>query len=142
MVRLAVLTFASVLVDIQSEHDAGIMNDRNYVVEVVLGPNPDDNSVPPIDTLNEFRDSEPMQSDLLEFLPDFIDTYPMSTREIILSKPKFRDGGAEILTATHDTVTIRVTTWEEANVTVVIVPEPTIDLLAAQVAEGYDQDNN
>ena len=35
-----------------------------------------------------------------------------------------------------------MTTWEEANVTVVIVPEPTIDLLAAQVAEGYDQDNN
>ena len=94
MVRLAVLTFASVLVDIQSEHDADIMNDRNYVVEVVLGPNPDDNSVPPIDTLNEFRDSESMQSDLLEFLPDFIDTYPMSTREIILSKPKFRDDGA------------------------------------------------
>lgn len=37
---------------------------------------------------------------------------------------------------------ISVNLWEQAYIYAVIVPTPTNDLLSAQIAGGYDQDNN
>lgn len=46
----------------------------------------------------------------------------------------------ELVKLTHELVKFKVYTWEEANITAMIVPSPSIDLLAAQISQGYDQD--
>lgn len=77
------------------------------------------------------------------FLPSFISTYSMSTREIIITVPKFRSASSmKLISATHESVKIAVSFWEQANVYAVIVPLPTNTLLSAQIAGGFDQDNN
>ena len=66
------------------------MNTRRYIYDVVVGPNPLDDSIHALDTLEEFATSANMHTQILEFLPGFDDVYTMKVREVIPSKPKFR----------------------------------------------------
>jgi hypothetical protein len=50
--RVNVMTVRQVLSSQQSSFDNSVMNVRQYVFEIVLGPNTQDDSVPAIDTLN------------------------------------------------------------------------------------------
>ena len=66
----------------------------------------------------------------------------MTVREIILSKPRFRKKNSVVVRKlTQDTAKIKVRMWDQSIVYAVIVPEPTEDLLSAQIAEGYDAEN-
>ena len=79
-----------------------------------------------------------------EFLPSFIDSFEMSSREIIISIPEFRseNGPAiKIQKKNFESATVEVHLWEKAYVSAVIVKEPTENLLSAQIIGGYDQDN-
>lgn len=49
--RISVLTIREILITQSSEYDGTIMNDREYVFECVVGPNPEDDSVSPLETL-------------------------------------------------------------------------------------------
>lgn len=88
--RINVMTVRQLLSTQQSVYDSSVMNTRQFIFEIVVGPNPLDDSVNAIDLLNEFKNSDDQQKKMSTFLPTFIKTYSMSTREIILAIPRFR----------------------------------------------------
>ena len=55
--KLSVLTVREVLISSSNEYVGAIMNTRQYVFDIVLGPNPDDDSIVPLETLDSFLDS-------------------------------------------------------------------------------------
>lgn len=141
--RINVMTVRTLLTTQQSAFSSTVMNVRQFVFDIVIGPNPKDDSVKPLDLLNQFKSSDDSMKKMKNFLPSFVSTYTISTREIIMAIPKFRQGQEiTILSATYESVKIAVNTWQPAYVYAVIVPTPTNNLLAAQVAGGFDQDNN
>ena len=56
------------------------MNVRQYVYEIVLGPNSEDDSVTSIDTLDQFKNSDDQIKKMKNFLPSFVTTYSINTR--------------------------------------------------------------
>ena len=55
--KLSVLTVREVLISSSNEYVGEIMNTRQYVYDIVLGPNPEDDSIVPLETVNEFLNS-------------------------------------------------------------------------------------
>lgn len=90
-----------------------IMNERYYVYDIVLAPNPSDDSVSAFNTLEELGTSTDLQEKLAEFLPDFDLTYHMTAREIIREKPRFRKRNfIKVQKLTQDSAKIKVKMWD------------------------------
>lgn len=141
--RINIVTVRQLLTTQQSVFDSTVMNTRQFIFDIVVGPNPLDDSVNAIDLLNEFKNSDDQKKKMKTFLPSFITTYSISTREVILAIPRFRSSNQiNVIAATYESVKVSVNLWEQAYVYAVIVPTPTNNLLSAQIAGGYDQDNN
>ena len=66
----------------------------------------------------------------------------MVTREIILSKPSFRENAVQIMEVAHDRVKFNIHFWEQVYAYGVIVPKFDGALHSSQIVDGYDQDNN
>ena len=66
----------------------------------------------------------------------------MSSREIILSKPTFRQKAVETLEVSHDRVKFGIHFWEQVYAYGVIVPKFNGTLHSSQIIDGYDQNNN
>ena len=90
--RIFILTMEVIQVTHEGSFVTNIMNERQYEYEIAVGPDSEDDQVSPKELLDEFIDSKSQRDDLEEFLPSFIETYTMSTREIIPTVPEFRDG--------------------------------------------------
>ena len=90
--RIYILTMEVIQVTHEGSFVTNIMNERQYEYEIAVGPDSEDDQVSPKELLDEFIDSKSQRDDLEEFLPSFIETYTMSTREIIPTVPEFRDG--------------------------------------------------
>lgn len=110
--RINILTVSSILTMAQSTYSNTVMNTRQYVYDVIIGPNSQDDSIRPIDLVNEFSISNDQLKKMAVFLPTFISTYSMSTREIIITTPKFRGSSSiKLLSVTHESTKIAVSFW-------------------------------
>ena len=142
--RIFILTMEVIQVTHEGSFVTNIMNERQYEYEIAVGPDSEDDQVSPKELLDEFIDSKSQRDDLEEFLPSFIETYTMSTREIIPTVPEFRDGkqpAIDVVKVDYESVKIQVNMWEQAYVYGVIVEAPSNNLLSAQIIGGYNQDN-
>ena len=118
------------------------MNERKYTYDIIVGPNPLDDSITPITLLDDFVASTDQKNKMKKFLSEFDENYVMKTREIITSKPKFRKrNGLTSPTSTHDSIVVQAKMWQQAIVYGVIVDATSADLLSVQIAEGYNADN-
>jgi len=52
--RISVLTVTSTLANLQTTYQSSVMNNRSYIYDVVIAPDRNDDSVRPIDLLNNF----------------------------------------------------------------------------------------
>jgi hypothetical protein len=66
------------------------MNKRRYIYDLVIGPDPEDDTKNPYIQLTEFKENEELLNKMSDALTCFSKTDPMSVRKIIMSKPKFR----------------------------------------------------
>lgn len=78
--RISILTIQETLLTSQANYVSSVMNSRSYVYDVILGPNQKDDSVKPLDTLNQFIASTYQIQMLLGFVPQLITAYTMTTR--------------------------------------------------------------
>ena len=124
--RMKIITIKEKLTSHQNTFESTVMNSRQYIYDIVIGPNPLDDTIKPLDLLDEFVEDEEQHDRIEEFLPDFDRSYIMPVREIILAKPKFRNrNGIRVDELTHESAKIIVRMWEQAIVYAVIVPRPT-----------------
>lgn len=78
--RMAVLTFSTVLTNKSVTFNATIMNEREYTYQIVIAPNPANETMSPIDLANSLKTNSSLQNKLLGFLPTFNTAYPIYTR--------------------------------------------------------------
>lgn len=118
------------------------MNKRSYVYEIVVGPDQKNDITSPLFTLNSFIASSDQRIMLLGFVPQFINSYTMSTREIILAKPRVRNS-ITVTSLAFDSLTATVSFWEVTNIFAIIVPaaSSTQNALSSQILAGMDQSN-
>ena len=124
--RMKILTVREKLNSHQDTFIGTVMNIRQYIYNIVIGPNPLDDTISPLSLLDDFVEDEEQHDKIEEFLPDFDRSYVMPVREIILAKPKFRNRrGVVVDEVTHENAKITVNMWEQAIVYAVIVQRPT-----------------
>lgn len=138
--RIFILTVTSTLSMLQSQHQSTVMNTRNYIYDVVVAPDRNDDTIRPIDLLNGFIASSSSKAMLKEFIPEFILPYVSTTREIVIAKPKIRNS-IRISELSHDHLTVTVGFWEQSKVYAEIVPNPTNATLSSQIIAGVDCNN-
>ena len=74
------MTISEILTNQQTTYSNTVMNNRQYVYDIVIGPNAVDDTIRPIDLLQNFTSSNVQLRKMSAFLPTFISTYSMSTR--------------------------------------------------------------
>jgi hypothetical protein len=74
------MTISEILTNQQTTYSNTVMNNRQYVYDIVIGPNAVDDTIRPIDLLQNFTSSNDQLRKMSAFLPTFISTYSMSTR--------------------------------------------------------------
>lgn len=126
------------------------MNTREYIYEVVLGPDQSGSGKSPMEVFREFSSSTDLQNKFKEEIPTFIADFPMPYHEIILEKPKFRPNNPlSIGRVTFSLIKIHVAMWSEALVSAVIIkksqlPETSLSIypmLSEQIIQGYTPSN-
>jgi len=88
------------------------MNNRYYIYDTIIAPNPEDDSIAPIDQLSSFNSNSNAKALLLTFIPQFIPSYPSTIREIFNTVPRIRTQ-IKIVALTYNSVTFRVSFWEQ-----------------------------
>ena len=74
------MTISEILTNQQTTYSNTVMNNRQYVYDIVIGPNAVDDTIRHIDLLQNFTSSNDQLRKMSAFLPTFISTYSMSTR--------------------------------------------------------------
>ena len=82
-----------------------------------------------------------MKTRLKKILPEFIQTYPTTTREIVLSTPQVRPNSLTLIKLSHEEAVMTVRFWDSCDVYAVAVPRNGVKELSEQVVEGTDTDN-
>jgi len=117
------------------------MNNRYYIYETIIAPNPQDDSISPISLLNTFKSDSNAKALLLSFIPQFISSYTSTIREIFNTLPRIRST-IQIVALTFNSVTFRVSFWEQEFVYAIIIKDDQRQLLSAQVINGLNANNS
>ena len=88
--RIYILTPTQVLATEQSTFQSIVMNNRYYIYDTIIAPNPEDDSISPMDLLKAFNSDSNAKALLLSFISQFIPSYPSTIREIFNTVPKIR----------------------------------------------------
>jgi hypothetical protein len=139
--RIYILTPTQILVNEQSTFQASVMNNRYYIYETIIAPNPQDDSISPISLLNTFKSDSNAKALLLSFIPQFISSYTSTIREIFNTLPRIRST-IQIVALTFNSVTFRVSFWEQEFVYAIIIKDDQRQLLSAQVINGLNANNS
>jgi hypothetical protein len=118
--RIYVMTGSQLLASQQSSWQASVMNNRYYIYETVIAPNPSDDSQSPLSLLTAFANNANAQATLAQFVPQYIPSYQSQVWEIFNVVPRVRSP-IKITTKTYQSVTFSVSFWSQAFVYAVIL---------------------
>lgn len=137
--RIYVLTNKQVHNSQQQSYQVNVMNERLYVYDTLVTPDPLNDVVRPIDLLDNFLKDSNAQSMFLEFMPNYLPKYKSTTREVFKTVPRNRYP-VHIMARTYESVTCSVAFWGPVFVHAVIL-ENNGTLLSSQIINGLDQNN-
>lgn len=135
--RIYILTNKQVLVDQKDTFQVSVMNKRLYIYDILVAPNPNDDSTRPVNLLKGFNEDANAKNMLLEFVPQFLKTYTSQVREVFNTVPKIRKS-ISITAKTYESVTFSVAFWAPAFVYAVVRKNANASLLSEQVINGLD----
>ena len=138
--RIYVLTPSQVLTSEQGSFQASVMNNRYYIYDTIVAPNPTDDLTPPLTLLYKFLTDTNAQAMLALFITQYIPSYPSTVREIVNVVPRVRTP-IKITAQTYQSVTFTVSFWDPAFVYAVILENDNNPLLSAQVIKGLNENN-
>jgi hypothetical protein len=78
--RIFILTQDQVLNSQQQTYQVSVMNNRFYVYDTIITPDPTDDTIRPIDMLNNYLSDTNAQAMLKEFIPEYVSTYQSTVR--------------------------------------------------------------
>jgi hypothetical protein len=138
--RIYILTNQSTLSTSASTFNNQVMNNRYYIYDTLIAPNPSDDSISPYSLLSSFVQDTNAKAQLVQFMHNYVSTYNSNVRNVSSTVPQIRYP-VYITTKTHDSVTFTVSFWDQAYVYAVILKGAKTTMLSAQVINGLNNNN-
>lgn len=138
--RIYILTNKQILSQQQTSFQAVVMNQRYYIYDTLVAPNPRNDDSRPLSILKNFAKSSNAKNMLAEFVPEYIKSYDSTVREVFCTVPKVRIP-IKIIAKTYESVTFSVAFWGPVFVYAIVIENTTQTLLSSQVVNGFNENN-
>lgn len=138
--RIYILTNNQTLAAQQARFTSSVMNQRYYIYDTLIAPDPVNDVVSPKNLLNQFAADANTKNLLAEFVPEYIKSYSSPVREVFNTVPRVRVP-IKVIAKTFNSVTFKVAFWAPAFVYAVIIENSNGTLLSSQIVNGLNENN-